>query len=124
MASEININSSISVQSSRSSGINKVDPATGVKLLPQDGNELPQSEKNSETKPEHIEDAVREINQHEQFISRELQFSIDEDSGHTVIKVIDSTTNETIRQIPNEEVLKVARNLSEGANLEIFSAYS
>lgn len=124
MASEININSSISVQSSRSSGINKVDPATGAKLLPQDGNELPQNAEDRETKPEHIEDAVREINQNEQFVSRQLQFSIDEDSGHTVIKVIDSTTKETIRQIPNEEVLKVARNLSEGANLEIFSAYS
>jgi flagellar protein FlaG len=40
-----------------------------------------------------------------------LQFSIDEESGETVVKVVDTETDEVIRQIPSEEMLALARNL-------------
>ncbi|MCU0870215.1 MAG: flagellar protein FlaG [Burkholderiales bacterium] len=40
-----------------------------------------------------------------------LQFSIDEQSGETVVKVVDADTDEVIRQIPSEEMLALARNL-------------
>lgn len=42
-----------------------------------------------------------------------LVFSIDDDSGRTVVKVVDSSTEETIRQIPSEEVLEIARALDK-----------
>lgn len=44
--------------------------------------------------------------------ARNLQFSIDEGSGRTVVKVVDSNTNEVIRQIPSEEILAIAESLS------------
>jgi flagellar protein FlaG len=40
-----------------------------------------------------------------------LEFSVDDESGRTVVKVVDAQTKELIRQIPSEEVLAVARNL-------------
>lgn len=40
---------------------------------------------------------------------RSLQFSVDEASGRTVIRVLDAETQETIRQIPAEEVINVGR---------------
>ncbi len=36
---------------------------------------------------------------------------MDDSTGKTVIKVVDSSTNELIRQIPSEEMLEIARAL-------------
>lgn len=60
-----------------------------------------------------LADAVSELNDYVQNIQRDLQFSIDEASGQTIIKVIDSQSKELIRQIPPEEVLALARNLDQ-----------
>jgi flagellar protein FlaG len=49
-----------------------------------------------------------------QIVSRDLNFTIDEASGETVIKVVDPATDEVVRQIPSEEVLRIARSLESG----------
>ena len=36
---------------------------------------------------------------------------MDDSTGKTVIKVVDSSTHELIRQIPSEEMLEIARAL-------------
>ena len=74
---------------------------------------------------EHLKKAVDDLNDFIQNTHRDLQFSIDQDSGATVVKVIDSKTEKVIRQIPNEETLKLARSLTEDkheASLNIFSS--
>lgn len=43
--------------------------------------------------------------------SNNLEFSIDDTTGQTVVKVIDSSTKELIRQIPSEEMLAIAQAL-------------
>ena len=48
---------------------------------------------------------------------RALEFSIDEGSGRTVIKVIDKETEAVIRQIPSEEVLELSARLRRGDGL-------
>jgi flagellar protein FlaG len=73
----------------------------------------------------NLKKAVDDLNDFIQNTHRDLQFSIDQDSGATVVKVIDSKTEKVIRQIPNEETLKLARSLSEDkhdATLNIFSS--
>ena len=45
---------------------------------------------------------------------RSLQFSVDEGSGQVVVKVIDETTGEVIRQTPDEEFLRIAQNIKSG----------
>lgn len=56
-----------------------------------------------------VEQAVSQVNEFVQSLSRDLQFMVDEDSGRTVIKVLDTQTKEVIRQIPPEEMLRIAR---------------
>lgn len=40
-----------------------------------------------------------------------VQFSMDEEAGRMIVKVIDTATQKTIRQIPNEEVLAFSKTL-------------
>jgi flagellar protein FlaG len=60
-----------------------------------------------------ISDTVSTLNQSTQVVSRDLEFSVDEASGRTVITVKDSKTDEVIRQIPSEQLLKIAARLQE-----------
>ena len=66
---------------------------------------------------EKLEQVVSDINNYVQTINRELQFRVDEalPLGRAVITVIDAETDETIREIPSEEVLALAERLSEQA---------
>lgn len=57
-----------------------------------------------------VSNAVRRLNDYVQNTSRELNISVDEESGQTVIRVIDPVSKEVIRQIPREEILALARN--------------
>ena len=43
--------------------------------------------------------------------SNELQFSIDKETGVQVVKLTDKETGEVIRQIPSEEMLKIAKSI-------------
>lgn len=54
-------------------------------------------------------EAVENINQFVNSQGRTLNFSVDEESGKPVVKVIDFETKEVIRQIPSEEVLTMAK---------------
>ncbi|GLQ01075.1 hypothetical protein GCM10007891_29280 [Methylophaga thalassica] len=55
---------------------------------------------------EALRDKVAQLNDYMQNMNRNLQFSVDDTSGDTVIKVIDSETEEVVRQIPSEEILE------------------
>jgi flagellar protein FlaG len=60
-----------------------------------------------------IEDTVKELNAMMERIQTNLSFSIDDTSKKVVIKVIDSRTQEVIRQIPPEETLRIASHISK-----------
>ena len=45
--------------------------------------------------------------------SSALQFSLDESSGRTVARVVDSETGEVIRQIPSKELLEIAKSIDK-----------
>lgn len=79
------------------------------------GGSLPQPEESTEA--EKVEEAVNQVNEYVQNLSRDLQFTVDQDSGRTIIKVLDSETHEVIRQIPPEELLQIANQLTEGGGL-------
>jgi flagellar protein FlaG len=58
-----------------------------------------------------VKQAARQLEQFMQSMNRYLEFRIDTDSGRTVVTVRDKTTGDTVRQIPTEEVLRLAQNL-------------
>ena len=60
-----------------------------------------------------VEEIVDDLNEFAQQVERQLQFSVDKNSGQTVIKVIDATTEEVVRQIPADEILTLKRRLGD-----------
>ncbi|MTV40776.1 flagellar protein FlaG [Duganella radicis] len=60
---------------------------------------------------EQVSEAVSQLNKSVQAKSQGLEFSIDSDSKRTVVKVVDQTTKEVLRQIPTPEALEIAKSL-------------
>ena len=77
------------------------------------GESLPSAADNKEKDVESLQNAVKNVNDFVQKTQRDLEFSIDDVSGRQVVKVIDSESEEVIRQIPAEEILDLARHLAE-----------
>lgn len=48
-----------------------------------------------------------------------LEFSIDRDSGRTVVKMVDTETKEVVRQFPSEEMLAISRSIEKMSGLMI-----
>lgn len=127
MANEITSIASISASSgvaANSRQVAKTDVATlpgkGGEALPSTGKELPAQAVDAA----QISEAVSSINKIVQNIQRDLSFNLDEDSGQTIIRVVDSESGELIRQIPSEEALAIALQLRDlqqdaGSRVEI-----
>jgi len=81
-------------------------PAAGKDLPPEDSSK-------KEVTAEQAEKVVEQLNNHAQSVNRDLQFSVDDDSGKTVIKVVNSNTAELVRQIPSEEVLRLSQTIRD-----------
>jgi len=58
-----------------------------------------------------LEDVVKQLNEFVKEHDRTLNFSVDRSLQRTVVRVVNSETGETIRQIPSEEMLSMARNI-------------
>ena len=73
------------------------------------------AEAKAEARPDRqeVSEATQQVAQFFQSVRRELQFREDDVSGRTVISVVDSETGEVIRQIPPEQVVRVAENLGQ-----------
>ncbi|MCP5415713.1 MAG: flagellar protein FlaG [Chromatiaceae bacterium] len=79
---------------------------------------LPQQEPQPQDQLEEQEltQVMNRLNELVQNVRRELNFRVDDDSGHTVIEVIDSETEEVLRQIPPEDVLTLLEHLQNFGN--------
>ena len=71
--------------------------------------------------PEALSAAVDKLNEMLSGKGQLLTFQVDDEAGEMVIRVIDSQTDEVIRQIPSEEALKFAQYV-EGLTGLIFNA--
>jgi flagellar protein FlaG len=58
-----------------------------------------------------VEAAARSVRQFVEPINSNLEFSLNDDTGQLVVKIIDRTTKEVIRQMPSEEMLALAKAL-------------
>ncbi|HEB94124.1 MAG TPA: flagellar protein FlaG [Gammaproteobacteria bacterium] len=85
--------------------------------LPVTGKDLPSVPDpragNAATRSREVHETVQNLNDFIQRQDRALQFEIDDITGDTVIKVMDSATDEVIRQIPSEELLALARRMMQ-----------
>jgi flagellar protein FlaG len=62
-----------------------------------------------------VKAAAAQIDSYLKSVGREVQFRVDDDTGMTVVTVRATATGDVIRQIPNEEVLQLARSLKSGS---------
>lgn len=61
--------------------------------------------------PEQLKNAVDVINLVMKHSNNNLQFSVDNDTNRTVVKMVDTETGELIRQFPSEETLAISREI-------------
>lgn len=68
---------------------------------------------------EAVEAAVKELNDFIKPASASIQFALDEDSGRTIVKMVDTETNEVVRQFPSEEALAISKALDRLQGLTV-----
>ena len=58
-----------------------------------------------------LQESVQSANERLAVYNQKLEIAIDGATGAIVVKVSDSDTGETLRQIPSEEALRITRNI-------------
>lgn len=91
--------------------VTAVDEAASAATAPRTEREPERNAPPAVEKVATLQEAVARLEAFVREMQRELEFRIDEASGRVVVSVIDSLTGELIRQIPGEEVLRLAARL-------------
>lgn len=87
-------------------------PEVSKEVLPE-----PTPPQDNATREQELKSTVSDLNRYIQNQRSDLKFEVDDESGQLVVKVVDTQTNEIIRQFPREEMLVLARRLEESTGL-------
>lgn len=71
----------------------------------------------SKQSSEDIQKTVAAINDYMSQAQRTLNFSFDETGGGTIIRVIDTSNDELVRQIPSEDFIEISKHIEQMNNL-------
>ncbi|WP_417350009.1 flagellar protein FlaG [Ferrimonas sp.] len=74
-------------------------------------------ESGKEALDDRVAEATRGMNEFFNSIDKDIRFHIDEDTSRSVVKVVEASSGDVIRQIPSEEVLELAARMSEASGL-------
>jgi len=66
---------------------------------------------------EVVAKAAAQLQEFVSSMGRNLNFSIDETTGYNIVRVVNPQTGELIRQLPSEELLKIARDFERLNNV-------
>ena len=77
----------------------------------------PQQLESKAEKPEDLVSAAARIRDHVQSLQRDLNFSVDDSTGQVVVRVVDGDSGTVVRQIPSEDILRLAERLDEMRSL-------
>lgn len=72
-----------------------------------------QAQKTEKESVKEMEQAFAEISEFMNLYNRNVNFSMDEKSDRTIIKVFDSDSKELIKQFPSEDLVKLAQKIRE-----------
>jgi len=70
-----------------------------------------------ETAVKDVTQAIDDINNAFNSMNISRQFVIDKDLGEVVVKIMDTTKKEVIRQIPSEDAIRLSKNIREMVGL-------
>jgi len=91
--------------------VSSVEEASGAQVLQESG----------QAPREELDEAVSQLNDYVQNVQRDLQFEVNSELGHTIVRVVDQQTQEVIRQIPDDVALRLAENLQQDEPLTLFN---
>jgi len=94
-------------------GVIEADKAVARQGLSENEQSVPPTMESSQPSNQQLEQVAENLNQHVQNLQRDLHFSINDDTGETVIRVVDSESQKTIRTIPSEEFLEMTQQLNQ-----------
>ena len=102
----------ISVEPVKLPGSAKTGQTTGNNMpVTSDSAATTQQKRMAAESRQSVDQAIVRLNDYVQSIQRDLEFSVDVGSGAAVVRVVDRTTGEVVRQMPSDVALSLARNL-------------
>ena len=102
------------VQVAKDAAVKVETPAAKVKLQAPEKVDLGF---NPQEMRENIQEAIDRLNQQLKANGRDLSFQMDEEINRPIITVRNIETGEVVRQIPSEEIIRMAHTLEEGKGL-------
>jgi flagellar protein FlaG len=102
------------VQVAKDAAVKAETPAAKVKLQASEKVDLGF---NPQEMRENIQEAIDRLNQQLKANGRDLSFQMDEEINRPIITVRNIETGEVVRQIPSEEIIRMAHTLEEGKGL-------
>mgnify|MGYP003959101691 FL=1 len=80
--------------------------------------EKPKVERAEAPSVQEVRQAAEDVARYVDSVSRSLQISVDGELDKPIVTVLDSTTEQVVRQIPSEEIVAIAKFLrSQGAEM-------
>jgi len=62
---------------------------------------------------EQVQQAIQTVQAMVQAQASNLQFSLDKETGKTIVTVVDTSTQKVIRQIPSKEMIAIAHAIDQ-----------
>lgn len=93
--------------------VGAADPAAAGGVAAAKSSARAASSAKAEPSREQVDAAVKKLNDSMSASSQSLEFSVDQDSKQIVVKLIDQSTKEVLRQIPTPEALQMAKAIDE-----------
>ena len=102
-------------QQTAASGQRSATSASAQQTPPSEAARADPANKQSAAEPDRatLLQAVEEVQKAIAPVAQNLLFSIDNDTGRTIVKIVDSQTDEVIRQMPSEEVLAISKAIDK-----------
>ena len=98
-------------------GVIEPDKVVVRQGLSENEQSVPSTRESSQPSNQQLEQAADNLNKHVQNLKRDLHFSVNDDTGETVIRVVDSESQKTIRTIPSDEFLSMSQHLNQTMGL-------
>jgi flagellar protein FlaG len=102
----------MNIQNSVSLGQAPQPDLRAVNAAPRPAVQAPVQQKPEPTS-QQLQQAVQSINRVLQTSSSNLEFSVDQSTKRTIVRVVDTESGELIRQIPSDAVLAIAESIGE-----------
>jgi len=106
-----------SVTSIMDSKSQSLSQATGTRKVdaPEEAKETEQPVEKVDV--EQLETSVKDLNSALKSLNVKREFTLAQETNEVVVKIIDSEDKKVIRQIPNEEAVKLSQNIKEMVGL-------